>query len=113
VNGAYRTPWKNGRKFNSTKQWKKANISVNWFNALALINTAKTTLSFQTLIHSRKPAVRFVAGDVKKRAFLFAGRANFGRVNYDNSIAAITAFPCIFRNGLLIVCHINISFRKL
>jgi hypothetical protein len=63
---------------------------------------------FQTFIHSGEAAIRLVAGHIQKFAFLLARRAYLWWVNYDNSVAAITAFPRIFRNGLFIFCHCRI-----
>jgi len=60
---------------------------------------------FQPFIHSGKAAIRFIAGDIKKGAFLPADGAGLRRFDLDDSIAAITAFPGIFRNIGFIFCH--------
>jgi hypothetical protein len=59
----------------------------------------------QSFIHSGKTAIRLVTGYIQEFAFLFADRTNFGRVGYNYRIAAITAFPGIFRNGWLLFRH--------
>ena len=63
---------------------------------------------FQSFIHSCKAAIRLIASHIKKFAFLFARRADFRWLCFDNCIAAIATLPRIFRNRCFIVCHCRI-----
>ena len=53
---------------------------------------------FQPFVHTGKTAVRFIAGDIQKGAFLLADGAVLRRLRRNQCIAAIAAFPCIFWN---------------
>ena len=60
---------------------------------------------FQTVVHAGETAVRLVAGDIQKFAFLFADRAGLRGGDLHNGVAAVTAFPCIFGKGCFIFGH--------
>jgi hypothetical protein len=59
----------------------------------------------EAVVHAGETAVRLVAGDVQKFAFLFADWAGLWGNHLDYSVAAVAAFPSIFGKCRFIFRH--------
>jgi hypothetical protein len=59
----------------------------------------------ESFVHSRKTAVRLVAGHIQKFAFLLAGGADFRWFDFDDGVPAVAAFPGIFGKSWFIFRH--------